>query len=247
MKLTMVGRLDECLLLAYRTPVESVRHLVPAGLELLTRGPFAFWNVVACLVQRMRPTGTPAALGLTYHHIAYRLYVRCRTAHNGTLDGLYFVRSDADNTLVSRLGNLLSDFRFHHSTISLRADDGGVTLRVRGQGDPQGDADLCVASGQQGDPRPQLAPGSPFSSVEEAATFLKYRPLGLSSADNGRRIRLAEVFRDESGWRETPVSVTGTRWSFFENLGQSDIFLETATRVAPIDYRWRLGASVAAG
>ena len=102
------GRLSECLLLAYRTPAQNVRHLVPRGLELDTVGDYAFWNVVACTVQDMRPSLLPAACGVDYHHVAYRLYVKGHVAgeDNGagdaggadsrTLRGLYFVRSDRD-------------------------------------------------------------------------------------------------------------------------------------------------------
>ena len=194
----------------------------------------------------MRPIGVPAALGVFYHHVAYRLYVKCRTAGNETLDGLYFVRSDADSTLVGRFGNLFTEFRFHWGTIELGVDSNTVRLRVRGGDDAQGDADLHAACGQRAGFRTRLDPGSPFSSVEEAAAFLKYRPLGLSPPGGGRRIRLAEVFRDGAGWRETSVDVTIARWGFFDDLGQKEICLETATRVTPINYRWRLGKSVAA-
>src|SRR3954452_23319048 len=89
MKLAMVGRLDECLLLAYRTPAGSVAGLVPPPLELVTLGPFAFWSVVACHVRRMRPAGLPAAAGVSFYHVAYRLLVRARTAAGCVLDGLY--------------------------------------------------------------------------------------------------------------------------------------------------------------
>ena len=35
-----------------------------------------------------------------------------------------------------------------------------------------------------------------------------------------RRIKLAEVLRDERLWRETPVRVEEARWSFFDAIGQ---------------------------
>ena len=44
--------------------------------------------------------GLPAAFGISYHHVAYRLYVRARTADGRSLDGIYFVRSDADSRSV---------------------------------------------------------------------------------------------------------------------------------------------------
>src|SRR5258705_13594760 len=129
LNLTAAGRLSECLLLSYRTPAESVRRLVPPGLELVTRGPFAFWNVVACTVDRMRPAGLPGCCGVSYHHVAYRLHVQAHAGNGeGTLRGLYFVRSDADSGLVGRLGNLFTDFRFHPADVELSSRDGVLTL-----------------------------------------------------------------------------------------------------------------------
>ena len=54
MKLTMLGRIDNCFLLSYSTPADSVRHLVPQGLDLVTHRGRAFWNVVLCHVLDMR-------------------------------------------------------------------------------------------------------------------------------------------------------------------------------------------------
>src|SRR5688500_6396789 len=117
--LAMTGRLSECLVLSYRTPARSVRHLVPKGLELMTRDGWAFWNVVACRADGMRPAGVPKALGVDYHRVAYRLHVRARTAAGDTLRGLYFVRNDADSGVIARAGNLLTSFRFHRADVEL--------------------------------------------------------------------------------------------------------------------------------
>ena len=78
-----------------------------------------------------------------------------------------------------------------------------------------------------------------FASPEEATAFLKYRPFGLSVA--GKRLRLAEVRRNEADWHEQPITVVGARWSYLESLGQTNLPLERATRALPIDYEWRLG------
>ena len=71
--------------------------------------------------------------------------------------------------------------------------------------------------------------------------MLKYRPVAFAPDGPARRVRLAEVFRDERRWEEKPVSVVDARFEFFETLGQDDLVLERAIMVAPLDYRWRLG------
>jgi uncharacterized protein YqjF (DUF2071 family) len=234
--MTMVGRFSECLLLAYRTPAESVRRLLPAGLELITVGAWAFWNIVLCRIEQMRPRGVPAALGLSYHHVAYRLYVRSQTAR-GPLEGLYFVRSDADSRLISCAGNLLTDFRFHPGSIDLNATTDRIAASVRSN-DRAADLSLVTEPATT----ENLAPGSPFATADQAAHALKYQPLALSVT--GERLRMAQVRRDETHWRESPIRVIESRFTFFDRLNQRPA-LERATRVEPIDYEWRLGDSLA--
>ena len=250
--IAMKGRLADCLLLSYRTPARSVRHLVPKSLDLLTRDGWAFWNIVACRVEAMRPAGVPKRLGLDYHHLAYRLHVKGHTEGDRTLHGLYFVRSDADSNLVGRFGNALTHFRFHPSDveISRAGREGGevITVAVSGRhDDATNDALLRVATGAGGGTggaaafAANVAPGSPFTSAAEAEEFLKYCPLGIAPDLDGRYFELAEVMRDESKWREHPVRVIEAHWNFFRRLGQDELHLERATRVEPLDYRWRLG------
>ena len=242
-KLTMTGRLSECLLLSYRTPAASIRRLLPPGLSLVTRGPWAFWNVVACRVDAMRPRGLAAALGISYHHVAYRLMARARTADGQAVEGLYFVRSDADSGAIACTGNRFTNFLFHRSEIGFErrpGRDDALTVSVLGRrGHYEADALLRVDTAPR-DAAPSLSEGSPFTSPEEAARFLKYQPLGLSVDLDARWLKLAEVMRDEQAWRETPVRVIEAHWSFLDSIGQTDVQLERATRVEPLDYRWRL-------
>ena len=232
MTLTMVGRLSECLLLAYRVEAGAVRALVPPGLELVTCAGHAFWNVVACRVERMRPPGLPKVLGLSYNHVAYRLYVRATSCR---VDGLYFVRSDADSRLISVAGNLMTDFRFHPSTITLSADGPRVNCTVRGH---SADADVMVDNDS---PPPSLATNSPFGSPEEAARFLKYRPVAMSVSRRGW-LKLTTVHRHEPDWHERRVRVVKDHLPFLDRFGPRH--LELATRVEPLDYRWVLGKPV---
>jgi hypothetical protein len=231
-KLTMLGRITDCFLLAYRTPLSTVRDLVPPPLELITHRGYAFWNIVLCRVENMRPSLAPKLCGMSYHHVAYRLYVRARTASGQLLDGLYFVRSDADSRFVSLGGNVMTDFQFHPALIDVTRHGPEQRWCVQSR-DGVGDASILIANATP------TRPASIFDSEKSAADFLKYRPRGLSVAFP--RLRIAEVFRDESRWLEEEVDIREAHWRFFNSIGQNNLALERATRVAPIDYRWRLG------
>ena len=140
---------------------------------------------------------------------------------------------DADNALVAGWGNVFSDFRFNPARIDLAAEAGAVELTVRGIAGGLGEARPGVWT----DATPELAAGSCFGSLSEARDFLKYRPRGLSRDSQSGRLKLAEVFRDETQWLEQTVRVAEARWAFLESLEQRDLRLESATRVAPIDYQ----------
>jgi Uncharacterized conserved protein (COG2071) len=237
MKFEMVGRIDECFLLSYGIDPEQAAGLVPAGLELITCRRAAFFNIVICHVDRMRARFTPRALGVTYWHIAYRIQVRATLADDRPIEGLYFLRSDIDRPLFGVIGNRLTDFHFHAARVRFSNDDEAAwRLRVE---PTAGDAlaSLTVRRAASN----SLAPGSPFASLEERERVLKYAPFGLSVSNSGQCLRVAEVIRDEALWREEPVEVEAADWSYPRSLGLRDLWLVRATRVAPIDYRWRIG------
>jgi hypothetical protein len=245
--LAMNGRLNDCLLLSYRTPADGVRRLVPRGLELVTRDGWAFWNIVACRVEAMRPAGVPRRLGVDYRHVGYRLHVRGRTASGETLGGLYFVRSDADSNLVGRFGNALTSFRFHAAGVELSraARDGGdvLTLAVSGP-DDEASNDALARVATAGGAGFAATGGSPFASAAEAEQFLRDPGLALAPDLDGRYFELAEAVRDEAKWKERPVRVIEAHWSFLNRLGQNELHLERAALVESIDCRWRLGRRV---
>jgi hypothetical protein len=221
----MKGTIERCWLFAFRAPEAELRPLLPAPLEAVTRGGFAFWNVVVCRVGAMRPRFAPRFLGLSYWHVAYRLYARFAGE-----EGLYFVRSDCDSAFLSWMGNVMTDFNFHTAGIRVLEEPGRVTLKIHSSDAP--------ASAEIDRFRPPtLAAGSPFGSVAEASAFLKYKPLGLSVGGDGR-VNLVRIARDESAWRGRAVRVAAQRWAFFGGRAATP---ELCTEVEPIEYRWNRG------
>jgi hypothetical protein len=86
-----------------------------------------------------------------------------------------------------------------------------------------------------------LAAGSPFLSLEERERVLKYATFGLSVSKSEPCVRVTEVIRNEALCKEETVEVKVADWSYLRSLGLDDSRLVRATRVAPIDYRWRIG------
>ena len=228
--LTMVGRIERCWLFAYRAPAELVRRLVPSPLEPLEKGPWGFFNLVVCEIERMRPAGVPRVLGVSYRHAAYRIPVRSAAAG---VEGLYFLRSDCDSWPVALLGRGLTDFGFHRARIAVTETPDRVEIGIDSR-----DAPASVVIDRHGPS--VLAPASPFASLDEAATFLDYKPFGISIG-SGPRLNVVAIGRDEAARRARCVQVSSARWKFLEG---KEAELEVCWEVEPIEYRWNRGALV---
>jgi len=222
---TMKGTIAKCWLFAFRAPESEARARLPAPLEPVTHGGFAFWNVVVCRVGAMRPRFAPRFMGMSYWHVAYRLYARY-----GALEGLYFVRSDCDSAVMSWMGNVMTDFNFHAAGVRVEEDEARVRIAVDSS-DAPGAAEIDRRA------PPALAAGSPFGSIDEASEFLKYKPLGLSVGKDGA-VSVVRIVRDEAAWRGRAVTVASQRWAFFDGRPAA---AELCTEVEPIEYRWNRG------
>ena len=237
MHLTMKGRLDPCFLLSYAVPEMALAGLLPRGLYPLTYQGMAFLNIVISRIKWMRPAGIPAALGLTYWHIAYRLYSSANLASGQAVTGLYFLRSDVDKSLPVIPGNVLTDFRFHKASIRTSADGSLFRVEITETRDEIVNATAVIETAPAGEE--EISP--PFRTVEDRERILKYTPFGLSVDRSGQRLKVAEVQRDEGQWEERPVQVQTAEWEYLKRTIPGEARLVRATQVAPIDYRWRIG------
>jgi hypothetical protein len=233
---TVVGRLPQTWLFAYRTPVATARGLLPARLEPVVFGGWAYWNVVVSRIEAMRPWGLPAFVGVGYWHVAYRLYARFRPSDGEAIEGLYFVRSDCDSPPMTLAGNLLTDFNFHTARVRVREREGVHYLRIDSGEAPARAAWRTAAPAG-------LAEGSPFGSLDEAAAALKYKPNGLSVGGDGG-VNVVRITREETAWRARLVSVEAAHWAF---LDRYETHPEICYAVEPIDYRWNRARVYRAG
>lgn len=228
--LTVVGKLDRCWLFTYRTSVETASELLPRPLEPVTYSGYAFWNIVVCHISAMRPAHFPAFVGVNYWHLAYRLYARLPLASGETVEGLYFLRSDCDHRLMALAGNLLTDFHFHVASLRVQPQNDALEIYVDS---PDVPAHVRLQPAMM----PHLEPGSPFTSLDEAAAFLKYKPYGLS-LDRSGHANVVHITRDERAWRSRLIRVECADWPF---LRAYDVQPEICYAVEPIQYQWDRG------
>ncbi len=235
--LTLHGRTTRGVVLTYRTPAESVRSLLPAGLELRTHGPWAFWSVLACRVEGVRATPLPAPLGLTAHLVAYRLMVQAMTDGAEMLRGLLYVHTHIDAAPPAAAGDHADDFPFHRSAITLQQDE-AAAMRCCVAGELPLELAARDAGNAAVDPT-----ASCFATPGDARRFLADTSLAMTA--QGGQLRLTRVQRGRPRSRERTVLVDRAELGLFDALGQTGLAaLEIATRIEPVDCRWTLGETV---
>ncbi|UFJ41864.1 DUF2071 domain-containing protein [Brevibacillus humidisoli] len=234
---TMVGTLKRCLLFMYRCPAAKIRPHVPNCFQLVTVDGQAIIGVVVSELTEMRPRMTPDWLGVSYCHIAYRVYVRFTTPQGSSIEGLYFLRSDADSRLMTLAGNVLSTFRFHLAHVNWQESANSICLSIsRTQ---QGIAD---ASARLDPATPaQLSEHSCFASVAEAMEVLRYEPYGMAYDPRSNTVNVVKVTRDERRWHERPLTQVSASWSYLDRLTDSTHLHELTIAVDSIPYRWERG------
>ena len=230
--LRMRGRISKCWLFTYRSPAAVIRQYVPEPLEPVTHKGFGFWNIVACEVSRLRPWPLPSIFGMRYRHVAYRIHVKAPGFRYPGFDeepeGLYFLRSDCDNGLIGKVGNLMTDLKFNKSAISVPEVGERAMIRIGGAKPAEIELDPML--------RPELSWKSPFDSVSEAAAFLQYKPMALSPDGLGG-IRAMRIKRNESDWKAKVRGVCYSNWEYLPREVNSGF--EICYEVDPIEYDWQ--------
>lgn len=224
---TMVGMIDRCWLFTFHTPEENAARLLPYPLVPVTHRGCAFWNVVVCHIEGMRPKGIPRFLGASYWHAGYRLYARYPTDRGEEIQGLYFVRSECDSAVMTTAGNLLTDFNFHTAPIRARETDASVDIDIESVDAP---ARVTVCRNSPA----TLAPDTVFDHLDQAARFLKYKPYGISLDRSGGG-NIVRIVRDEHAWRARLVQARSAEWKF---LADKNVRPEICYEVEPIQYQW---------
>ena len=112
--LTMRTTFQDVLLVTYAIPPQALAAMLPTKIHPYVRGDQSFISIVIANMRGMRPHPLPEALGTNYYQIVYRAVVRLRMLSGQERAGVFFLRSDANDPLMSFFGNRLTEFRFHY-------------------------------------------------------------------------------------------------------------------------------------
>ncbi|MBL9116688.1 MAG: DUF2071 domain-containing protein [Verrucomicrobiaceae bacterium] len=224
---------DASVVLTYAVDVEEARQWVPPCVELdLLDDQTAFFAVAMVTTRHLRPAGFPKWFGQDFFLTGYRLFVRYRAQNGRSLRGLYILRSETDRWRMVLLGNLFTQYQYHHVKTSVDAFWPCWSVNCRGSG-------LEVAIKTTNDEEPPLPAGSPFRDWHQARLFAGPMPFTFSFDSKKSRVVIVEGQRET--WKPRPVLVEKAKVGFIEEMGWKTARLASAFVVRNVPYRWKAG------
>jgi uncharacterized protein YqjF (DUF2071 family) len=223
----------ECLLVNFAIEPEALRRLIPVPIELELHRGEAYVSVVIAEMDKMRPAFLPHALGITFHQVVYRAVVR--TPKNGER-GVYFLRSDADNALMSIAGDWLTFFRFHAA--SIRTTHKGDLLAVDLTAARRDCADIH-ATYNVASARRMLPASSRFESFEQAKEFLVQLFAAFSYDALTNELSIVHIQRGE--WKIEVIDDAPAVYEWMQrgpHFNTENTRLDSVFYVREIPYTW---------
>lgn len=162
----------DCFLVNFAVDPDVLRALLPKPIEPELHQGSAFLSVVMVTMDRMRPAFLPPCIGISYTQVLYRALVTCQGER-----GVHFLRTDTDNRLMCRLGNVMTIFPFSLSQISQGKT--GPYRRFDLKANPTHHAHIHALF-DLSQPSQEMPPTSRFASLPEARKFFVERYAAFS-------------------------------------------------------------------
>jgi hypothetical protein len=169
--ITMKTTFQDLLLLTYAVPPSLLATLLPVYIHPYVDNDQSYISIVVGNMRGMRASPLPEFLGTNYYQIVYRAVVCLRDLEGNDCIGVFFLRSDSNDPVMSYFGNRLTEFRFHYfhtGAISLYQSNQELFVSVE-TADKHGD--LVAYLRNQG-PAEYLPPAPGFVTVGEEKSKL---------------------------------------------------------------------------
>jgi uncharacterized protein YqjF (DUF2071 family) len=163
---TMKTVFQDSFLLTFAVPPERLAALLPPCVHPYVRDGHSYVSILIANMRGMRPQGVPEFLGTNYYQIVYRAVVRLYDVEGREYPGVFFLRSDSNDPVMSFFGNRLTEFRFHYfhtGAINMVERNGDMLITVETR-DKGGDLIAHLYTHGAAD---SLPPSAGFASVRE--------------------------------------------------------------------------------
>jgi uncharacterized protein YqjF (DUF2071 family) len=112
--LTVRTVFQDLLLVTYAVKPWDLAALLPPKVLPYVRNNTSYVSIVIGNMRGMRPHPLPEILGTNYYQIVYRAVVQLHRVDGSVHPGVFFLRSDANDPMMSFFGNRITEFQFHY-------------------------------------------------------------------------------------------------------------------------------------
>jgi hypothetical protein len=234
---TLEGVIARRVLVNFRVDPDVARRLVPAPLEPVVERGACVAGICLIRLERLRPKGLPAAVGLASENMAHRIAIRYPTPA-GTSDGVFIWRRDTDQALISLLGGRLFPGVHGRATFDVTEGDGSLAMRVSTEHE-QADVALRVRVSAEWRATPL------FPTFDAVAEFFRRGDCGFSCSLHQERLegmRLKTLV-----WKMEPLVVEDVRAAFYDDTTRfpaGSAVLDGAVLMRGIPHEWHELADV---
>ena len=224
------GIIARRLLINFRVAPELVRPLVPAALEIVEQNGFAVVGVCLIRLEKLRPSGTPAALGLSSENMAHRIAIRYRSGGQ-TRDGVFIWRRETDCAAVAMLGGRFFPGVHGRAQFKVAQSENSFGIRID-TADRLADVALDAHSNVPWKATPL------FGTLDEASAFFEKGACGFSCGQEGR---LEGMRLNTRRWRVEPLSVGAVHSAFFaRNVPAGGAEFDCAILMRDVPHSWHV-------
>lgn len=228
------GIIERRLLVNFRVDPEVLERFLPEPFEPLLVDGVGLAGVCLIRLRQLRPTGLPAAMGVSSENAAHRVAVRLPDGNNG----VYIPRRDTDSALNTLLGGRL--FPGEHHRAAFDVDDDGERVEVS-MASEAGRVAVRISGASGG----SLEPGSVFADLQSASSFFERGSIGYSATRDPGRFDSLQLTTE--AWSVAPLTVEEARSSFFDDPGifpPGSVVFDNALVMRDLAHQWHSGESL---
>jgi hypothetical protein len=228
------GVIRRRLLVNFRVDAGVMKRYLPSPFRPKLHGGYAIAGICLIRLEEIRANWFPRCLGISSENAAHRIAVEWREASGEKREGVFIPRRDTGSWLNHLAGGRVFPGEHHRSdfsvtddgvgiAMSVRARDGGMTLRLRAR---------------ESDALPQT---SCFQSLDESSAFFEKGNVGYSVTRDC--CRLDGIRLDTRSWSVRPLAVEEVESSFFEDesiFPRGSATFDHALVMRDIAHRWNM-------
>jgi hypothetical protein len=228
---TLEGIIARRVLVNFGVDPDVARRLVPSPLEPIVEHGGCVAGIRLIRLERLRPKGLPAAVGLASENMAHRIAIRYPTP-SGPSDGVFIWRRDTDQALVSLLGGRLFPGVHGRATFEVMESAASLAMDMRTE---RGEADVTLRVRATAEWRPTPL----FPTFDAVAGFFRRGDCGFSCSLNQDRLegmRLKTLV-----WKMEPLAVDDVRAAFYADTMRfpaGSAVLDCAVLMRGIPHEW---------